>query len=313
MAIVVHRRSAIRPRRSSSSTSPPAPAPALPPLPAPIIDAAILVEGEARLIRSPTADAAGRGAAEARGQSGLYLASARSRKLLRYISPPPPGAPEMSKADIAAAKAGQAAPGHERPAFLSHQHLDRLEFAGMVGNAGQCLRDGIPAVPHHAAIARRRRRRPGAALQEARAIYGEKHPNVIQTKAQLEAVEARIREQEGLKSDEVTPPPGHSFLRARTRLAAFRSQPGRASGHGRRRIAAGGRRADAAPGAQKYQPAHRAQRCRRDGHALRRHDPKAHSDRALRRPKAGAARGVPLALPDGGAGRTEGWKAPMSC
>lgn len=176
------------------------------------LDAAILVEGEARLIRSSTLarQVATRLKLE---DNPSYTAVGPLSELFRLISPPPSGAPEVSKADIAAAKlAKQLQVTNDPRSYLITITIvsDSPEWSAKLANgfATEYLQYRIMQQLGQAEAKAR------AALQEARAFYGEKHPNVIQAKTRLESAEANIVQQRGLTSDQVTAPPGHSYLKA---------------------------------------------------------------------------------------------------
>ena len=176
------------------------------------IDAAILVEGEARLIRSSTQ--ARRVVARLKlDENPAYTSAGLLTQLLRYVSPPPPGAPEASKADIAAAKLSKQLQVTNDPrSYLINVSIvsNSPEWSATLANAfaTEYLQYRIMQQLRQAEV------RARAALQGASAFYGEKHPNFIQAKSQLEAAEAHIREQEALSSDQIAPPPGHSFMKA---------------------------------------------------------------------------------------------------
>jgi capsular polysaccharide biosynthesis protein len=176
------------------------------------IDAAILVEGEARLIRSPTL--ARRVVTRLKlEENPTYTSVGPLSRILRYVSPPPPGAPEVSKADVAAAKlVRQLQVTNDPRSYLINVTIvsNSPDWSATLANAF------ATEYLQHRIIQQLRQveARARAALQAAGAFYGEKHPNVIQAKTQLEGAEARLREQEGLSSDRITPPPGYSYLKA---------------------------------------------------------------------------------------------------
>jgi Mrp family chromosome partitioning ATPase len=180
--------------------------------PGAIIDAAILVEGEARIIRSPTL--ARRVVSRLKlDESPAYTSVGPLARLLRMISPPPAGAAKTSKADIAAAKLSKQLQVTNDPrSYLINIGIvsGSPEWSATLANAfaTEYLQYRVIAELREAAF------KAGAALQEARGIYGDKHPNVIQAKTQLDAAMARLHAQETLNVDQVAPPPGYSYLSA---------------------------------------------------------------------------------------------------
>ena len=185
---------------------------AAPAAPGATLDAAILVEGEARLIRSPTL--ARRVATRLKLEENPgYTSDGALARLIRYVSPPPPGAPEVSKADIAASKlVRQVQVSNDPRSYLINIAIvsNSPEWSATLANAfaTEYLQYRIMQQLRQAEA------RARAVLQAAGAFYGEKHPNLIQAKTQLEAVEARLREQEELSADVIAPPPGYSYLKA---------------------------------------------------------------------------------------------------
>ncbi len=176
------------------------------------LDAGILVEGEARMVRSPmmTRRVVSRLKLD---EDPAYNSTGPLSKVLRYINPPAASAPEISTTDIAASKlARQVKITNDNRAYLINIAVPSHspEWSAKLANAfatEYLIYRSLQFLQSQEANAR-------GALQDARAIFGEKHPTVIQAKAQLEAVQARIRAEEGKSYDEVNAPPGTSFLAA---------------------------------------------------------------------------------------------------
>jgi Mrp family chromosome partitioning ATPase len=178
----------------------------------PSVDAAILVEGEARILRSSTL--ARRVVARLKLEDNpAYTTVGPLSQLLRLLSPAPEGAPGVSKADIAAAKlVKQLQVTNDPRSYLINVTIvsNSPEWSAELANAF-----AIEYLQHRILQElRQAQTRARTALEEARAFYGEKHPQLIQARTQLEAVEARIRDQEALPANQVSPPPGHAFLKA---------------------------------------------------------------------------------------------------
>lgn len=180
--------------------------------PAANLDAGILVEGEARLIRSPmmTRRVAQRLKLD---EDPAYTSTGLLSQILRAFNPPADNAPTISKADIAAQKlARQIRVTNDTRAYLINIAIpsNSPEWSAKLANAfatEYMLHRSIQHLQGQEAAARQ-------ALQDARAIYGEKHPTVIQAKAQLDAIETRMRVEQGKSYEEVSPPTGVSFLAA---------------------------------------------------------------------------------------------------
>ena len=177
------------------------------------MDAAILVEGEARLIRST--------ALARRVVTRLKLdedpAYAPRSLLSRVLGVLRPGPSVSSKTDLAVRRlARQLRVTNDTRSYLitisivSHSPEWSAKLANAI--AVEYLNDRV--------IQRLRVTEASArgALADARATYGEKHPSVIQARAQLAAAEMRVAEQEKIGSggdpDELRTAPGQSFLKA---------------------------------------------------------------------------------------------------
>lgn len=183
--------------------------------PSAAMDAAILVEGEARLIRSTAL--ARRVVTRLRlEQDPAYASEGLLRRLLGVLRPPAAGAPAPSNIDLAARRlTKQLTVTNDNRSYLINITImsNSPEWSATLANAFavEYLNDRIIQRLREGEAAAR------GALADARATYGEKHPSVIQAKAQLAAAEARTREQETLgteRPDELRPAPGQSFLKA---------------------------------------------------------------------------------------------------
>lgn len=183
--------------------------------PSAAMDAAILVEGEARLIRS--AALARRVVTRLKlDEDPGYASLGLFARFLSVLRAPAAGAPSPSKIDLAARRlAQQLTVTNDNRSYLINISImsNSPEWSAKLANAFavEYLNDRV--------IQRLREAEAGArgALGDARATYGEKHPSVIQANAQLAAAEARTREQEKLgaeRPDELRPAPGQSFLKA---------------------------------------------------------------------------------------------------
>ena len=161
-------------KRSSSSTSAAAKAPGKP-RPATTIDAAILVEGEARIIRSSTL--ARRVVERLKLEDNpAYTGLGPLTRLLRFLSPPPASAPPVSKADIAASKLQkQLQVTNDSRSYLINISIvsNSPEWSATLANAfaTEYLQHRIMQQLRQAES------KAEAAYQEARAFYGDKHPN----------------------------------------------------------------------------------------------------------------------------------------
>lgn len=182
--------------------------------PAANLDAGILVEGEARLIRSPMM--ARRVVARLKlDEDPRYTSTGMLAKALAYVNPPADGAPTITKADLATQRlARQVNVTNDTRAYLINIGTvsNDPEWSSRLANAfatEYLLYRSMQQLQGQEAAARN-------ALQEARGIYGEKHPNVITAKAQLASVEGRMREEEAKSYEEINSPAGTSFLKAET-------------------------------------------------------------------------------------------------
>jgi Mrp family chromosome partitioning ATPase len=176
------------------------------------IDAAILVEGEARLIRSPTLTR--RVVSRLKlDEDPAYISTGMLAKVLRIVSPGPSNSPGISMADLAAKKLEkQVKVTNDARAYLINIAITSTspEWSAKLANAF-----ALEYLQHRSLLQLQQAEAAARnALQDARGIFGEKHPTVIQARAQLDAAEGRIRAEEAKDYEEVTAPPGHSYLAA---------------------------------------------------------------------------------------------------
>jgi Mrp family chromosome partitioning ATPase len=173
------------------------------------MDAAVLVETEARLIRSQAM--ARRVVTRLRlDEDPAFTRQGLMTRLIGALTPPAPGAPMTSAADAAVrALSKMLAVTNDTRSYAiniaitssSPQQSARLANAFAIEYAsdriGQRLREAEAGAR--------------SALADALATYGEKHPTVIQARDNLAAAEARIQEQDrsnAQRPSELIPPPG---------------------------------------------------------------------------------------------------------
>lgn len=190
-----------------------APAPAGPP--GATMDAGILVEGEARLVRSP---AFARRVAERLNlaENPDYTSPGFIARFVSHIRTGPGDTSQSAKVDLAARKLSkQIVVTNDTRSYQIGISVvsDSPEWSAKLANAFAIEYLGHPIIQRLEEAEATAR----AALQEARTTYGEKHPKILQALAQLEAAEARTREEEKLRveqPDQMMHLASHTFLRA---------------------------------------------------------------------------------------------------
>ena len=173
------------------------------PPPVAALEAGVLVEGEARIVRSPAM--ARRVAARLKlDQDPAYASPGLLARLLGVLQAPPPGAPRPSNVELAARNlAKKLAVSNDARSYL----INISVTSGSPVEAAR-LANAFAVEYLNDRVIQRLRAAEGAArntLSDAVVTYGDRHPVVAQARANLASAEHRLNEQQRLSASAVDP------------------------------------------------------------------------------------------------------------